>query len=115
MQTNQSTTNASAAETAQDIECIGEAPASVSDKTPRPLYRAFGYSGKWSGPHLPPKPGSRVKINFNGLGTGEVVNYFSESGWLGIRVKLDKEPDWRKKQATAGKLAMIFGAEFSPI
>ena len=106
--------NASAAETAQ-IEIIGSEPFSKTDTKEMPVYRAYGYTGKWSGKTVPPTQGARVKINFNGLGEGEVINYFSEDGWLGIRVRLDKEPAWRKKQSAAGKPAMVFGAEITVI
>lgn len=97
------------------IECIGQEPVSKENQKQLPVYRAYGYQGKWSGPFLPPALRSRVKINFNGLGSGEVLSYFSESGFLGIRVKLDKEPNWRKKQSAAGKPAMIFGSEITPL
>jgi len=94
---------------------IGEEPFSKENQKQMPIYRAYGYTGKWSGKIAPPEQGARVRIKFNGLGTGTVLNHFSEAGWLGVRVALDKEPDWRKKQSAAGKPAMVFGAEIELI
>lgn len=99
--------------TAKNIELIGQEPPNEKYSPQMPIYRAYGYTGKWSGKFPPPDEGTRVQIKFNGLGFGEVVNYFSEDGWLGIRVRLEQEPEWRKKQVDAGKLAMVFGAEIS--
>lgn len=98
-----------------EIEQVGmEAFSDTSDRQ-MPLYRAYGLTGKWSGKEQPPKQGERVRINFNGLGDGEVVNHFVEGGWLGVRVRLDKEPDWRKKQSAAGRPAMVFGSEITTL
>lgn len=97
------------------IEKIGEEPRSTTNQRILPVYKAHGHIGKWSGKETPPMIGSRVQINFNQLGSGEVINYFSESGFLGVLVNLDHEPEWRKKQSAAGKPAMVFGSEISAI
>lgn len=67
----------------------------------------------WSNSRLP-KLGEQVKVTCNSMGPGEVVSYFTEQGYLGVRVKLDAEPDWHRKQCAgtpnAGH-ALVFGAE----
>lgn len=63
----------------------------------------------------PPAVGTRVEITFNGFGFGEVESYFVEHGFLGVAVKLDKEPEWRRK--TTGidhSVALVFGNEIKP-
>lgn len=103
-----------------DIIQIGETSFSATNKRPVPVYRAYGHEGKWSGNLIPPVKGSRVKINFNELGEGEVLSYFTESEWLGMRVRLDKRPDWLVKQdKDAGRdpdrPSMVFGSEITHI
>lgn len=75
------------------------------------VYESSGRSGKWPGKLPPPPIGSMVVINFNELGRGKVEGYFVEGGWLGIRVKLAREPQWRKKQKVSGKPALVFAPE----
>lgn len=76
------------------------------------VYESNGKSGKWSGKLPPPAIGSKVRINFNELGRGTVEGYFVEAGWFGIRVRLSREPGWRKKNSAArGKPALVFGPE----
>lgn len=70
----------------------------------------------WSGSFLPQR-GDKVRINFNQLGTGTVVAYFTEHGWLGVHVKLDKPPAWHRKQNAGREFsdqALVFGAEIHP-
>jgi hypothetical protein len=66
--------------------------------------------GKWSGKAELPDLGTKIKINFNGLGEGVVHSYFVEHGFIGVRVKLDKQPDWHKNQEQP-PYALVFGAE----
>jgi hypothetical protein len=66
---------------------------------------------KWSGKIAVPNIGERVKINFNQFGKGKVVSYFVEDGYLGVNVKLDKQPAWHKKQNGPTNYACVFGAE----
>lgn len=96
---------------------IGRAVRSDSDAREVDVYEMDGGQvGKWSNSQSePPKIGSRVKVNFNGFGAGEVSHYFIENGWLGVYVRLDKQPDWHKKQNGAAKLVMVFGAELTSI
>jgi hypothetical protein len=76
----------------------------------------------WSGKQPPPARGDRVIVNFNGFGPGEVMGYFTEHGYLGIYVKVDKHPDWWLKQNKDGKptlgnpnkYVMVFGVEIGP-
>lgn len=67
----------------------------------------------WSGKTELPKVGDKVHINMNGLGDGTVESYFIESEWLGVTVRLDKQPDWHKKQRPNNPIAMVFGLEIS--
>lgn len=66
---------------------------------------------KWSHANPPPAIGEKVAIQFNGLGSGTVVGYFVEENFLGLRVKLDKNPAWREKQLKGNPPALVFGAE----
>jgi len=66
---------------------------------------------KWSGKSGVPAIGSIVKVLLNGLGTGKVVSYFEEDGYLGVKVKLDNPPSWMKRQNPDNIPASVFGAE----
>ena len=68
--------------------------------------------GVWSGT-FDPNIGERVQITFNDFGVGTVVSYFCEHGYRGIRVKLDKQPEWHCKQGQP-PYALVFGAEIRP-
>ncbi len=74
------------------------------------LIMGCGVQGKWSGALYPPQIGDRVTVNFNGFGIGSAVDYFTQDGWLGIEVKLDKQPDWHIKQGGHNPIK-VFGAE----
>lgn len=71
---------------------------------------------KWSGSYPIPQVGQRVKINFNGLGSGVVESYFIEHSFVGITVKLEDDPEWHQKQCKGtwyeGK-ALVFGQEIT--
>jgi hypothetical protein len=71
---------------------------------------------KWSGSKPPPKIGTRVKVYLNNLGSGTVIGYFAEYGWLGVRVRLVKKtiPDWRRKQWPDNPPAHLFGLDLEP-
>lgn len=62
----------------------------------------------FSAPAIPAK-GDKVAINFNGLGTGVVVDYFTEYAFLGLRVKLDKQPEFHAKRCPKWPYALVFG------
>lgn len=64
---------------------------------------------KWSG-NFTPELGQRVKINMNGLGPGSIVSFFWEHDYAGVKVKLDTQPDWHKKQGQP-PYALVFGVE----
>lgn len=71
----------------------------------------------WSADFLP-AIGDRVLITMNGLGPGRVASYFTEHGWLGVSVRLEKDPDWHVKQCRGTKWAghaLVFGAEIKPL
>jgi len=68
--------------------------------------------GEWSNT-FDPNIGDRVEITFNGFGAGSVVSYFCEHGCRGVRVKLDKQPEWHRKQGQP-PYALVFGAEIRP-
>lgn len=77
----------------------------------------FKFGGGWQYiPHLT----SKVKITFNGLGTGTVVSYFTEHSFIGVCVKLDNPPAWHTRQNKGRKSAngvnmeghaLVFGSE----
>jgi hypothetical protein len=69
----------------------------------------FPTDKKWTG-DFTPELGKRVKINFNGFGEGEICSFFWEADYAGVRVRLDKQPDWHKKQGEP-PYALVFGAE----
>ena len=69
---------------------------------------------KWSGEGQPPKLGASVTVYLNGMGTGRVLKYFAEHGWLGVLVQLDRNPAWRKSQMDGNPPAHIFGRELEP-
>ena len=56
---------------------------------------------KWSGVFPVPAIGDKVQ-HTGEWGTGTVVSYFVEHGWLGLYVRLDNDPAWHAKQ-NAGK------------
>lgn len=66
---------------------------------------------KWSGKDRVPAIGEQIGINFNHLGTGVVLDYLIEHGWLGVRVHLDRPPDWFRKQNPHRSWAIVFGTE----
>jgi hypothetical protein len=64
----------------------------------------------------PPRIGDKVGITFNGFGTGTVVAYFREAGFLGVEVKCDQRPEWHIKQnGDTHAHPMVFGAEIEPV
>lgn len=71
-------------------------------------------AGKWSGKCAVPAVGDRVRIRLNRLGSGVVVSYFTEDGWVGVRVLLDVVPDWLARQNPGDRTALAFGAEIEP-
>ena len=91
---------------------------STGDPTPTP-----GESPRWSGKGelaLPPAIGSRVVVRMNSYGPGEVVSYFTESGFLGVEVRVDKLPTWAVEQRKRHKMSltepvMVFGTEIEPV
>lgn len=69
----------------------------------------------WFNANPPPPIGAKVRATINRLGTGEVVGYFVEDGYLGLLVTLDDPPDWHVKQNGRGRKAHLFGPEFEPV
>jgi hypothetical protein len=67
--------------------------------------------GKWSGEKIPPKIGDRVNVIMNQFGMGTVVDYIVRDGWLGVKVKVDKQPEWSRKQSGSMNEFTFFGAE----
>jgi hypothetical protein len=71
----------------------------------------------WSNTLQPPAVGDRVDVRMNGFGPGTVTGYFTEFGYLGVYVKVDRLPDWyvkqnkgKEKDANYGT-PMVFGVE----
>jgi hypothetical protein len=69
---------------------------------------------KWSGDKSPPELGAKVKTGMNNLGTGTVVKYFAEHGWLGVLVKLERPPKWYTEQNKGNPPAHLFGIDLNP-
>jgi len=72
------------------------------------------WGGKWALPAI----GDRVHIVMNGLGNGTVESYFIEGDkdhWLGVTVRLDKQPEWHRKQNGNRPIALVFGTEIEPL
>lgn len=69
----------------------------------------------WAGKVAPPAIGEKINVNMNSLGNGDVVGYFSQEGYLGLRVKLDSPPEWYVKQNKGNVVGHIFGPEFKPL
>ena len=84
------------------VYVYGEEHLLYMDDTPR---------GKWSGEKIPPKIGDRVNIIMNNFGIGTVLDYEVRHGWLGVKVKVDKQPEWSKKQSGLMNEFTFFGAE----
>lgn len=75
---------------------------------------------KWSGDNPPPPIGAKIpKIYMNNLGSGKVVGYFCEYGWLGVLVTLDKPPKWwvdnmKDRGLPKTAPAHLFGIDLEP-
>jgi hypothetical protein len=71
----------------------------------------------WGGKNgvLPPPVGEKITVTMNGLGNGDVVGYFSQDGYLGLRVQFDSPPEWYVKQNKGNPVGHIFGPEFKPL
>ncbi len=69
--------------------------------------------GLWSGKSPLPRIGERVHINFNELGNGTVESYFIEDEWIGVTVRLDRQPEWHRRQNGNRPIALVFGLEIS--
>ncbi len=67
---------------------------------------------KWVNPKAPPPVGTRIRVNFNRLGTAVVKKYFIEENFLGLMVSFDDPPEWYCKQNGFDRLGHIFGPEF---
>lgn len=98
-------------------------PWSVAPKDRKPGDKPAADLVWWSGEEPLPAIGERVEINFNGFGAGTVEAYFTEHGYLGVYVKLEKPPAWWvqqteyddgaiwKRPAQIRGCAMVYGAE----
>jgi hypothetical protein len=69
----------------------------------------------WSGKMPPPAIGERVNVRINSLGAATVVGYFTEGGYLGLRVQHDNPPAWYLKQNGGNVPGCVFGIEIGPI
>ena len=69
----------------------------------------------WAGKVAPPPVGTKIDVNMNGLGHGNVVGYFVLEGYLGLRVSLDNPPEWYVRQNKGNAVGHIFGPEFRPL
>jgi hypothetical protein len=74
-----------------------------------------GQAPVWSGRAFdtPPAIGERIKVRMNGLGHALVVGYFTEGGYLGVRVKYESPPEWFVRQNGGNVEGAVFGAEIT--
>ena len=79
------------------------------------FYKANKDNLKWGGDVEVLTIGTKVRVNFNSLGTGVIDGYFIEDGWLGAKVTLDNRPEWHVKQNPDRNYALVFGAEVEVI
>lgn len=82
----------------------------------RPVWKGDGVANdadpyKWSGTkNDPPAIGAKV-TTYNGYGTGTVLTYFAEYGWLGVKLALDNPPAWYVRQNNGNPAAHFFGID----
>lgn len=92
----------------------GRFSKAVGQNKTYPLVAIAGQEVKYSNDRLP-KIGESVVVRINGLGTGKIVNFFIEEGFLGIRVMPDagQRPAWHIKQLAGKEFKgyTVFGAE----
>lgn len=72
---------------------------------------------RWSGHGpmaVPPAIGTRVHVRINDFGPGEVLSYFTEHGFLGVKVRPDVRPAWHRKQTTHN-YCLVYGIELEAI
>lgn len=77
-----------------------------------------GQLPRWSGKDAlvtPPAVASQVDVTMNGFGPSVVVGYFTENGFLGLRVRPEKRPGWHKKQSPERDVICVFGAEIQAL
>ena len=65
-------------------------------------------NARWGGKFDVPAVGSHVQVTYNGLGTATVDGYFTEGGFLGLLLTLDKP-------TRNGSRCHSFGTEFEPL
>lgn len=93
----------------------------VGKREERPCFWMDGHTlAAWStsmdrGFTEPPPLGTKVRVTFNELGTGTVVGYFVEAGFLGVEVDPDHRPDWHVKQNPGRCNYHVFGAEIEQV
>jgi len=96
-------------------------PTKDSNKDGLPLFEVTGHSGAWSGGErfpVPPAIGTRLRVSMNALGTGTLLGYFVESGYLGVEVRPDagQRPDWHIRQnGDRHPHYLVFGTEIRPL
>lgn len=68
-------------------------------------------SAKWTGDFPIPKPGCRVMVTANQFGSSTVIDYSVQDGYLGIRVRPDRLPEWFVKQNPFSVTGTFYGPE----
>ena len=71
----------------------------------------------WAGKYAakPPAVGEKVNVIINNCGPAVVIGYFSQDGFLGLRVQHDNPPAWYLKQNGGNVPGHVFGPEFKPL
>jgi len=65
----------------------------------------------WCGDKAPPAIGEQVAVRMNQLGEGEVTSYFHEHGFLGVELRIDRQPEWHRKQNGHSPYVLVFAIE----
>lgn len=94
-----------------DLTTIPEPVVRFAPKVGEPLPSPQPGALIWSGKTDPPPVGTRVNVRINGLGYGTIAAYFTEHGYLGVKITLEDRPEWHVKQNPNRDYCLVFGAE----
>jgi hypothetical protein len=91
-------------------ECLGTV---INAEGQEAIDKALKKGLVWTGdPDV--KQGTRVVVKFNGFGAGTVKGFFSQDGFIGAIVQVDKRPQWHIDQSPdRGSCIGVFGNEIN--